>query len=364
MKSRPVRWLASTIGKRGYIARYLREASPTGSAVIGTGNDPFTPGFMSCDAAYLMPSIGDPEYLSRVVELCARERITAALSLSDLDVPALARVRDQLTDAGVACFFPDPVTAERFVDKVETARFLRSHGLATPPTFSHLGAAFDAVGTPLVVKPRRGSASEGLAVCYDHDSAWAAWSRAHEPIAQPYLAGCLVNVEACSCPGGSLLALSAWRRHRSVGGETLLAETVEHPRALELAKTLLAASPIPGPIDIDMIETHDQLWILEVNTRFGGGYPTSHLAGADFPGAMVEALAGHRGARPMRSARPNVVMMKELLPVYYERSRVAVAEPPAERSAAARPVSSSARTPPPPSQTDDSAVARGPTPRR
>ena len=72
-------WLASTIGKRGYIARYLRSSSPPGSIVIGTGNERFTPGFMSCDRAFIVPSIGDSGYLETVLDLCSREGVTAAI---------------------------------------------------------------------------------------------------------------------------------------------------------------------------------------------------------------------------------------------------------------------------------------------
>ncbi|HEX2282074.1 MAG TPA: ATP-grasp domain-containing protein [Thermomicrobiales bacterium] len=323
--TKAITWLASTIGKRGYIARYLRSSSPPGSIVIGTGNERFTPGFMSCDRAFLMPAIADSDYLETVLELCSRESVTAAVCLADLDIAVLSKARDSLQSAGVACFFPGQDVAMRFLDKAQTAQFLTKAGFDTPETFTDLAAAIDAVGFPIVVKPRNGSASKGFGVFRDRRSAEEHWTSSDTPmIAQPFVQGRLVNVEACSDDTGKLMGISAWERHVSIAGETLLAETIEHYRAVRTAQQLLEASPIPGPIDIDMIEADGKMYVLEVNTRFGGGYPTSHLAGADFTGALVGALQG-RHPETIFKYRAGVTMMKEIEPVAFDASRVASA---------------------------------------
>lgn len=323
--TKAITWLASTIGKRGYIARYLRSSSPPGSTVIGTGNERYTPGFMSCDRAFIMPSIGDAAYLETVLELCLREGVTAAVCLADIDIAVLSIARDCLQNAGVACFFPGQEVAMRFLDKAQTARFLTDAGFDTPETFTDLAAAIDAVGYPIALKLRNGSASQGFGVFRDRRSAEEHWMNSDTPmIAQPFLHGRLVNVEACSDQSGKLIGISVWERHLSIAGETLLAETIEHPRAIRIAQQLLEASPIPGPIDIDLIETDRKMYVLEVNTRFGGGYPVSHLAGADFTGALVGVLQG-RPPETIYRYRAGVTMMKEIEPVVFDSSRVTAA---------------------------------------
>lgn len=319
--TKPINWLISTIGKRGYIARDLREASPAGSRVIGTGNDPQTVGFVACDRAYEMPGILEDGYAEAVLEVCRKEQITAVLCVSDLDIQIISALRDQMKAMGIACFFPDHATAIRFLDKAETARFLVAKGFATPDTYTDLDRAIAELGFPMVIKPSRGSASTGFAVLHDEASARAHWAGVPAPIAQRYTVGRLINVEACSDVDGNILSMSAWFRHSSVAGETLLAETIHHEPALATVKRLLEVSPVPGPIDVDLIEVGDTMHVLELNTRFGGGYPTSHLAGADFPGAMVASLDGVRPADPYRF-RDHVLMMKELMPVQFDPAKV------------------------------------------
>lgn len=294
--------------------------------MIGTGNEKFTPGFMSCDRAYVLPAILENGYLEAVHDVCRKEAITAAVCLSDLDISVLAQGREMLARLGVACFFPDYRIAMRFLDKIQTAEYLEECGFQTPATFRDLDKAIDSIGFPIVVKPSHGSASIGFGLFHDEHSAKRHWDSLDAPMAQAYLSGRLINVEACSSPDGQLLAISAWERHSSVAGETLLSETIDHPSALELVEALLKRCPIPGPVDVDIVDVGGELYILEVNTRFGGGYPTSHLAGADFPGVMVAHLQGQPSGVSRRYRR-GIYMMKELDPVAYDLAKVHKALP-------------------------------------
>lgn len=322
IETKRINWLISTIGKRGYIADYLREASPASSKIIGTGADLHTPGFMSCDKSYLMPLISDDSYLEKIMEIVEREKIDAIITVSDIDVEQISGLRDKLNNNGVYCFFPPQQTALRFLDKYETYKFLNSNNFLTPRTFNSLKAALDNLKFPFIIKPSKGSASNGYRVIFDSEEARSHWSKIQEPIAQEFIEGKLVNIEACSSTSGKILGLSAWERKISIQGETLLAETIIHPAAINEAVRLLEISPIPGPIDIDMIETVDGIYTLEVNTRFGGGYPTSHLAGANFPKLMAMEILDPDATMPLIQYQANVMMMKKLTPISYNENLV------------------------------------------
>lgn len=317
-----VNWLISTIGKRGYIARYLRESNPTCTRVIGTGNDEYTPGFMSCDAAYVVPAVSASDYLEKVLEICDLEQVKAMLCVSDLDINYLPKIREQLVDRGIHCFFPEQETAQRFLDKSLAAKYFEEHGFKTPVTFDCLEQALQCLEFPFVIKPSKGFASFGFKLVTSEPEARGHWAGVDSPIAQEYIEGRLVNVEACSDTNGKLLGISAWERLRSVAGETLLTKTIEHQEAIRQVQKLLDFSPIPGPIDIDLIEVGDELYFLEINTRFGGGYPTSHLAGADFTGAMLRSIQGKAPRDELMLYKRNVMMMKELDPVIYDLDKV------------------------------------------
>jgi carbamoyl-phosphate synthase large subunit len=63
---------------------------------------------------------------------------------------------------------------------------------------------------------------------------------------------------------------------------------VSMPRIEEYAKTIARATKHPGNMDADFFVRDDgSVFLLELNPRFGGGYPFSHMAGANVPAALI-----------------------------------------------------------------------------
>jgi len=66
-----------------------------------------------------------------------------------------------------------------------------------------------------------------------------------------------------------------------------------------------------GPLDVDLFVEGDRASVLEMNPRFGGGYPASHLAGADFPRLILRMIRGEPVEPEVGQFRSGVMMMKE-----------------------------------------------------
>jgi carbamoyl-phosphate synthase large subunit len=59
--------------------------------------------------------------------------------------------------------------------------------------------------------------------------------------------------------------------------------------------------------------------VLELNCRFGGGYPFTHLAGANFPAALVAWLRGETPRAEWLQARAGVTGLKTIQPKIYNK---------------------------------------------
>ncbi len=305
-------WLLSTIGKRGYIADYLRQADPD-IYIIGSGNVVFTPGFTSCDESVLMPEIASPGYLDAVRALVSSRNVNAILSLSDPDVAALSLLRPELAAQGISCFFPDAETVTIGFDKLETARWAVANGVSAPQTFHNPLTAIQTVGLPLIRKPRFGSGSAGVAIIRHQRDLAPPQHDSTEYIYQELIVGQEVNLEICSDLSGRPMSLSCWKKLISRNGETELAVTLWRQDLIDFSRTLAAKLPIVGPCDVDVIDRDGELFLIEFNMRFGGGYPVSQLAGAAFPELLLRA---HNGERPALRTdfAADIFMMKTLQP--------------------------------------------------
>lgn len=305
--------LFSCIGKRGYIADFFRQSLGPADRIIGTGNTRWTPGFQACDAAFLIPDIHDDNYVSAVLDLCERQQIDALLSFNDQDVYRLAKFRAEFQSRGVVPLLPSAHVAEIAHDKYRTFLFLSAKGIPTPRTALTLD---DAAGFqyPLYVKPRCGSGSHETFVVGNERELAFFFSYRPDMIIQEAAAGEELDIELCGDLEGRTVGLCTWKKYASRLGETERAETFRDQAVTDFALRLGEVFLATGPMDIDVIRHGQSLMVLEANTRFGGGYPVSHLAGADFPRLLID-LVRHGRAQPMFSFAPGVVMMKRLEPI-------------------------------------------------
>ena len=76
-------------------------------------------------------------------------------------------------------------------------------------------------------------------------------------------------------------------------GETDASETVVMPEIEKYSRRIAEATKHPGNLDADFFVGEDgAVYLLEMNPRFGGGYPFSHIAGANVPAALIAWAQG------------------------------------------------------------------------
>ena len=73
-------------------------------------------------------------------------------------------------------------------------------------------------------------------------------------------------------------------------GETYCSKTIKHEPLSLLGEKISKLLNHVGNLDVDLIHYNDIPYILDLNARFGGGYPFSHIAGIDLPKAIVKWL--------------------------------------------------------------------------
>ena len=312
--------LFSCIGKRGYVADFFRSHLEPNDRIIGTSNTPWTPGFSSCDSSYIVPDIVTREYIPAVLEVCKRESVDAILSFFDLDVMKLSGHLDDFRSLGVTPLLPDETTAKLCFDKWETFQFLVKNGIQTATTFLGFAEAKDAIKNklltfPVFVKPRDGYGSRHTFLARNLREMDVFFHYMDDMIIQETLKGDTYNIDVCNDLHGQVLSVVPWRKLRSNLGETEQAISVSDAALIEFGQRLGVLLGHSGPMDVDLFVSNGQIYVLEINLRFGGGYPVSHLAGADFPRMVVSMIRGENPKPAIGQFQSGVAMMKKLLAI-------------------------------------------------
>ena len=96
-------------------------------------------------------------------------------------------------------------------------------------------------------------------------------------------------------------------------GETDIARVVGEPVLQAEAERLARLTGHIANMDVDMFLVDGKPYILEMNARFGGGYPFSHQAGCDLPAAIVKWANAEPVDGALLQAKSDVLAYKELV---------------------------------------------------
>jgi carbamoyl-phosphate synthase large subunit len=310
--------LVTSAGRRNYLLGWFRDAALRMSLqlhLVAADADARAPALVAADSRIVVPPFSSEEYGPFILQVCHAQRVDLLFSLNDYDIAVLSRtVVPHAADRGLIAALPPIETAGMSHDKLQMAHVLARGGYAVPDTVS--GSEFlrhrphsPAVGrTRWVVKHRYGSGSSGILVVgddmVDHAIAVSAATAprhaagtsehpADAVVVQPFVAGDEYGLDLVCTFSGEFQAMLARRKLSMRAGETDRAMTVESEPFEELGRALAGAFSFRGTSDIDIIvDSNGTPTILDINPRFGGGYPFSHLAGADIPACYLAWTAG------------------------------------------------------------------------
>ena len=67
-----------------------------------------------------------------------------------------------------------------------------------------------------------------------------------------------------------------------------------------------------GNLDVDLIKRGKDIYIIDLNPRFGGGYPATHLIGVNLLDVIIKLVAGEDVEPEFNNYESNILVMKEV----------------------------------------------------
>lgn len=288
---------------------------------------------MDADIAIQVPAIYSENYIESLKEIIRSHAVDAIISLNDLELPVLSQAREELEALGAKVIVSDEEVIRITFDKWETVKFLEQSGLKTPRTYIDFEKAKQAIAAgelefPLVLKPRWGSASIGidfpetmreLELAYELQNlrlqrtilAKASESDIRRAIMiQEKLPGKEYGLDVLNDLEGKYVATFAREKLAMRSGETDKAASISDPRFNAIGEAIGKNLGHIGNLDADAFIKDGDIYILELNPRFGGGYPFTHEAGMNVPAALISWLKGGKGISEFDSFTPGLVFSK------------------------------------------------------
>ena len=302
--------LISSAGRRVALLRLFRrtlaDLGLTGR-VLAADMSALSAAFHEADEGFVVPRCTSEEFVPEMLELCRRHRVGLVIPTIDPELAVYAAHRDEFAEIGTTVAVSTPEVVAIGGDKQATHQWLTANGL---PAVAQ-GSVEEARSWPLpvVVKPRFGSASIGLSVVRT-DAQWAAVGD-EEMIVQKMAPGVEHTLDVLADRDGRCCCVVPRRRLEVRAGEVSKAVTVRSQPLIDLGRALCEALPgAYGALNVQVFVAGDEVRVIELNARFGGGFPLAWEAGAPFPRWIIEELLGEPVSGDPAGWRDGLVMLR------------------------------------------------------
>lgn len=290
--------LVTCAGRRvSLVQSFVEAAHARGLKVLAADPDPLAPALVDVDQAVRVPALADPGYLPTLLRVVREHGIGLVVPTIDTELPLLAHHVADLADAGATALVSSAGFVDICGDKALTAEAFAARGVDVPRSWLPDELTDDvlaALPDDLVVKPRNGSSSKDVHLV-GRDQVAQTVGVVAQPIVQERLTGPEVTVDALLDLEGRPLHYVPRTRIKTLGGESIQGVTLPPDElGLWVERVLVACSDLGarGPVTLQFFRTGSGPVLIEVNPRFGGGFPLTRAAGGDYPAWVLDELAG------------------------------------------------------------------------
>jgi carbamoyl-phosphate synthase large subunit len=245
------------------------------------------------DGAIQLPRVGETGYMDLLLEACLRNQVRVVVPTIDTELLGLARARSRFADHGIHLVISDEGLVAACRDKRRTSELFAGLGVNTPAIYDKNSLSF-----PCFVKPYDGSRSIGAALIESQDAVTPDMLADPKLMFMQFIDGSHdeYTVDIYYDRSGHLQCLVPRQRLEVRDGEISKGITRKHHIYEYLVEKARRIEGARGCLTLQLFANIEagHYAALEINPRFGGGFPLSYAAGANYPGWLIDEYISAR----------------------------------------------------------------------
>ncbi len=241
------------------------------------------------DGFLKVPRVTDKEYLEVLKRFCIENNISIIIPTIDTELHILADAKDEFLKEGILIAVSNVKLCETFYFKSSTEQFFKSYGFDTPKIIKDINKC----NYPIFAKLNNSSCSIG-AMKVDTFEVAKVLAQNSSYIFQEFISGEEYTVDVFIDSKGNVISVVPRLRIEVRAGEVSKAKTVKDNMIINEVKRLCKyLNGAYGCLTIQLFKTDTRIVFIEINPRFGGGYPLSYLSGANFAEYLIKDFLGY-----------------------------------------------------------------------
>ncbi len=285
--------LITSAGRRVSLVRSfqkeLKKTDPQGKVYASDSNPALSAACQIADVFFKAPKLDDPNYIDVLIGLCKTHGIGLIIPTIDTELLELAKNRMRFEEQGIMVV----VCSVEFVticrNKRNTHKFFKEHNINVAREYTK-----DNYSLPLFIKPIDGSRSIDTYTIKSKEDLTNYHLSNEKLMFLEYLDPKDYDEFTCDLYYGKdhrLKCVVPRKRVEVRDGEVYKALTVSNYLVNHIKKNLSYINGVVGCLTSQFFlhkTDKEKIYGIEINPRFGGGYPLTYLSGANFSKWIIE----------------------------------------------------------------------------
>jgi carbamoyl-phosphate synthase large subunit len=232
--------------------------------------------------SFVLPHVLNDEYIDELKALCLKQSITLVIPTIDTELLKLAKYKQAFKELGITIVVSDSELVIPCRDKRLTHDLFNEIGFPVPITYSLNNITF-----PCFSKPISGSLSQNIRILQSQEELDTWDVPKSEMMYMEIISNEEFNeytIDVYYTQNSELICMVPRERVEVRGGEISKGRTNKSLIKL-LKEPMSKITTAFGCLTLQVFKskTSEQIYGIEINPRFGGGFPLSNAAGARYP---------------------------------------------------------------------------------
>lgn len=305
--------LLTSVGRRVELAQAfaeeIKKRAPLCCLFATEIHPEISPACQVVDNAFKAPSVTSENYIPYLFELCKKKNIGMVVPTIDTELVLLAQHRESFLKEGIELIVSDEALVAECRDKRKTQHLFRRIGLSTPRIFLP-----DALEFPCFAKPFDGSCSVGAIFFENRDMVTEEVKSNPRMMFMEFVDSSYqeYTVDVYYDQYGVLRCFVPRLRLETRAGEVSKGVTRRNYVYDYLKDKLPKIQGARGCITLQLFAnpSSESFAALEINPRFGGGFPLSYAAGANYIGWLLDEYLLRQPIPSFEEWEPNLLMLR------------------------------------------------------
>ena len=306
--------LITSAGQRVSLVKFfqkeLKSFFPEGKVVAIDSNPSLAPACIIADSYEKVPSVNHPDYISVLLKICIDRNIKVVIPTIDTELLLLSENKERFEENGIIVVVSELPFVSICRDKRSSNLFFESKGIEIPKIIDKFKPDF-----PLFIKPYDGSLSKNIFKIDSIKQLTIEILNNPKLMFMEYISADdyeEFTVDTYYDRNSNLKCVIPRKRIFVRAGEVSKSLTLNNILVDLIKKKFDKINGAIGCITMQFFLRKEDSRILgiEINPRFGGGFPLSYLAGGNFPRWIIKEYILNESISYFDAWIPNLLMLR------------------------------------------------------